>query len=587
MKSLSLKINGRDVTVNEGTTILDAARQLGIEIPTLCYLDLHNTQVHNEAASCRVCVVEVVGKRQLMPACATPVVEGMEVITNSDRVLQTRKTIVELLISDHPKSCLVCGKSGDCTLQDLAIRLGSDSINISGRSQSIYPNDDSRSLIRDMDKCVYCRRCESMCNDVQRVGALSGINRGFDAVVSTAFEAPLKETVCTHCGQCVAVCPTGALMENDATWEVVEALNDPTKTVVVQTAPSVRVAIGEPFGYAPGEITPGQMVTALKEVGFDQVFDTNFSADLTIMEEGTELLERLNRFLAGEEKALPILTSCCPAWVNFFESQFPDLLDIPSTARSPQQMMGPVVKNYYADKIGVDRKDLVMVSIMPCLAKKMEADRDEFKVDGNADVDIVLSTREFARLLRRKDIQIGTLPESDFDDPLGESTGAAVIFGTTGGVIEAAVRTAYELHTGNQLDKVEFEELRGLEAIRIADVPFSDDLSIRIAVAHGLGNAKALLEEIRAGNPKGIHAIEIMACPGGCIGGGGQPYHHGDYDRVLARQVAIYELDRKNPIRKSHENPSIIKLYEDFLGKPASELAHKLLHTSYQPKDKF
>lgn len=587
MNSLTLKVNGKDVTVPQGTTILEAAQELGIDIPTLCHLDLHDVDVENHSASCRVCVVEVKGKRQLMPACATPCSDGMEVVTNSDRVLQTRRTIVEMLISDHPKSCLICGKSGSCDLQDLAVRFGIDKVHISGKTQSIYPKDSSRSLIRDMDKCVYCRRCETMCNDVQKVGALSGINRGFNAVVSTAFQAPLKDTVCTHCGQCVAVCPTGALLEHDATWEVVDALTDPTKTVVVQTAPSVRVAIGEPFGYAPGEVTPGQMVTALRELGFDYVFDTDFSADLTIMEEGTELLQRLQAYLEGEETALPILTSCCPAWVNFFESQFPDLLDVPSTARSPQQMMGPVIKNYFAEKIGVDRKDLVVVSIMPCLAKKMEADRDEFKVDGNPDVDIVLSTREFAKLLRRKDIQIGTLAESQFDDPLGESTGAGVIFGTTGGVIEAAVRTAYEIHTGQALQEVEFHELRGLEAIRIADVPFGDDLNIRIAVAHGLGHAKELLEEIRAGNPRQIHAIEIMACPGGCIGGGGQPYHHGDYERVKARQKAIYELDRQSPIRKSHENPSIIKLYEDYFDKPASELAHKLLHTSYHAKEKL
>lgn len=587
MKEIHLTINGRPVAVEEGSTILDAARQLKIDIPTLCHMNLHDTAMNNRSASCRVCVVEVLGRKTLMPACATPAVEGMEVITNSNRVLQTRKTLVELLISDHPKSCLVCGKSGSCDLQDLAIRFGIDTINISGRSQSVYPKDNSRSILRDMDKCVYCRRCETMCNDVQKVGALSGVNRGFDAVVSTAFDAPLLDTVCTHCGQCAAVCPTGAILEKDSSWELVEALNDPTKTVVVQTAPSVRVAIGEPFGYGPGEIKPGQMVSALREIGFDYIFDTDFSADLTIMEEGTELLARLNRYLDGEKEALPILTSCCPAWVNFFETKYTDLLHIPSTARSPQQMMGPVIKNYFAEKIGVDRKDLVVVSIMPCLAKKMEADRAEFKVDGNPDVDIVLSTRELARLIKRKDIQLGAMPETNFDSPLGESTGAAVIFGTTGGVIEAAVRTAYELHTGKKLEKVEFDALRGFEAIRIADVEIEEGLTLRIAVAHGLGNAKILLDEIRDGNPRGIHAIEVMACPGGCIGGAGQPYHHGNQDVILQRQKAIYDLDKSMPIRKSHENPSIIKLYEDYFGKPASELAHHLLHTSYVARDKF
>lgn len=587
MKEIHLTINGKSVAVEEGSTILDAAKKLGVYIPTLCYMDLHDTAMHNEKASCRVCVVEVKGRKNLMPSCATPAAEGMEVITNSDRVLTTRKTIVELLISDHPKSCLVCGKSGQCDLQDLAVRFGIDNINISGRSQSIYEKDFTRSIIRDMDKCVYCRRCETMCNEFQQVGALSGINRGFNAVVAPAFEAPLLETVCTHCGQCTAVCPVGALMEKDSTWEVIDVLNDPTKTVIVQTAPSVRVAVGEPFGYEPGEIKPGQMVSALREIGFDYVFDTDFSADLTIMEEGTELLQRLGKFLGGDQDALPILTSCCPAWVNFFETKFSDLLHIPSTARSPQQMMGPVIKNYFAEKIGVNREDLVVVSIMPCLAKKMEADRPEFKVNGNPDVDIVLSTRELAKLIRRKDINIGALPETEYDDPLGESTGAAIIFGTTGGVIEAAVRTAYELHTGKKLEKVDFESLRGFEAIRIADIEVEEGLTLRIAVAHGLGNAKTLLEEIRAGNPRNIHAIEIMACPGGCIGGGGQPYHHGDQNVLLKRQKAIYALDRDMPIRKSHENQSIKKLYEDYLGEPGSELAHHLLHTAYTAQDKF
>lgn len=586
MSEITLTINGREVTVPEGSTILDAAKKLDIWIPTLCHMNLHGTEMDNHPASCRVCVVEVKGRRTLMPSCATPVSEGMEVITNSARVLQARRTIVELLISDHPKACLTCVKSGDCELQDVAIRLGIDDVRITGKSQSTYKLDSTRSLVRDMNKCIMCRRCETMCNEVQKVGALSAVGRGFDAVIQPAFESPLLETRCTHCGQCVAVCPTGALVQKDATWEVIDALADPEKVVVVQTAPSVRVAIGEPFGMPAGSIATGKMATALRMIGFDHVYDTDFTADLTIMEEGTELLQRLNRYLDGEKEALPILTSCCPAWVNFFETQYPDLLHVPSTAKSPQQMFGAVVKNYLAEKLGVPRENLVLVSVMPCLAKKTEADRPEFSVDGNPDVDIVLSTRELARLIKLKDIDLKELPDSEFDDPLGESTGAAVIFGSTGGVIEAAVRTAYELHTGKPLPKIDFEELRGFEGIRIAEIDV-DGIMLKIAVAHGLGNAKTLMDEVRAGNPRGIHAIEVMACKGGCIGGAGQPYHHGDEQVLLKRIEAIYEIDKNMPIRKSHENASVLALYRDYYGEPGSELAHHPLHTHYTAQDKF
>lgn len=586
MSEITLTINGREVTVPEGSTILDAAKKLDIWIPTLCHMHLHGTEMDNHPASCRVCVVEVKGRRTLMPSCATPVSEGMEVITNSARVLQARRTIVELLISDHPKACLTCVKSGDCELQDVAIRLGIDDVRITGKSQSTYKLDSTRSLVRDMNKCIMCRRCETMCNEVQKVGALSAVGRGFDAVIQPAFESPLLETRCTHCGQCVAVCPTGALVQKDATWEVIDALADPEKVVVVQTAPSVRVAIGEPFGMPAGSIATGKMATALRMIGFDHVYDTDFTADLTIMEEGTELLQRLNRYLNGEKEALPILTSCCPAWVNFLETQYPDLLNVPSTAKSPQQMFGAVVKNYLAEKLGVPREKLVLVSVMPCLAKKTEAARPEFSVDGNPDVDIVLSTRELARLIKLKDIDLAELPDSEFDDPLGESTGAAVIFGSTGGVIEAAVRTAYELHTGKPLPKIDFEELRGFEGIRIAEIDV-DGVMLKIAVAHGLGNAKILMDEVRAGNPRGIHAIEVMACKGGCIGGAGQPYHHGDENVLLKRIEAIYEIDRNMPIRKSHENASVLALYRDYYGEPGSELAHHQLHTHYVAQDKF
>lgn len=586
MSEITLTVNGREVTVPKGSTILDAAKKLDIWIPTLCHMHLHGTEMDNHPASCRVCVVEVKGRRTLMPSCATPVAEGMEVITNSARVLQARRTIVELLISDHPKACLTCVKSGDCELQDVAIRLGIDDVRITGKSQSTYKIDSTRSLVRDMNKCIMCRRCETMCNEVQKVGALSAVGRGFDAVIQPAFESPLLETRCTHCGQCVAVCPTGALVQKDATWEVIDALADPEKVVVVQTAPSVRVAIGEPFGMPAGSIATGKMATALRMIGFDHVYDTDFTADLTIMEEGTELLQRLNRYLDGEKEALPILTSCCPAWVNFLETQYPDLLNVPSTAKSPQQMFGAVVKNYLAEKLGVPREKLVLVSVMPCLAKKTEAARPEFSVDGNPDVDIVLSTRELARLIKLKDIDLAELPDSEFDSPLGESTGAAVIFGSTGGVIEAAVRTAYELHTGKPLPKIDFEELRGFEGIRIAEINV-DGVMLKIAVAHGLGNAKILMDEVRAGNPRGIHAIEVMACKGGCIGGAGQPYHHGDENVLLKRIEAIYEIDRNMPIRKSHENASVLALYRDYYGEPGSELAHHQLHTHYVAQDKF
>ncbi|NDL67644.1 NADH-dependent [FeFe] hydrogenase, group A6 [Anaerotalea alkaliphila] len=586
MSEVKIIIDGKEVHVAKGSTVLDAAKKIGVDIPTLCHLDLHDTKMVNQAASCRVCVVEVEGRRNLAPSCATPVVEGMVVKTNTIRVMEARKTVLELLVSDHPKECLSCAKAGDCELQDLTELCGLRGDSISGTAMSTYKKDITPSLIRDMDKCVLCRRCETMCNKVQEVGALSGINRGFNAVVSSAFELPMAETVCTHCGQCVAVCPTGALTEMNHTWKVVEALADPTKTVIVQTAPAVRVALGEEFGNEPGSIVTGKMVSALKAIGFDHVFDTDFTADLTILEEGTELLERLENFLEGKEgPSLPILTSCCPAWVNFVESQFHELIDIPSTARSPQQMFGSVAKTYFADKLGIKREDLVVVSVMPCLAKKFEASREEFAVDGNPDVDLVMSTRELADLIKQMNIDMEELEESEFDNPLGMSTGAGVIFGTTGGVIEAAVRTAYEVRTKKPLPKIDFEELRGFDGVRVASVAM-DDVVLNIGIAHGLGNAKALLTEIRDGNPRNIHAVEVMACPGGCIGGAGQPYHHGDSSILMKRQAAIYQVDKNMPIRKSHENPAIAEIYEKFLGKPLSEKAHHLLHTHYHMKDK-
>ena len=584
---INLNIDGKYVKVPKGATILDAAKQLGIEIPTRCHLDLHDLGVVNKAASCRICVVEVKGRRNLAPACATPVTEGMEVHTNTMRVLNARKTVLELLLSDHPKDCLTCAKSGQCDLQDLAERFCLRENRYEGGAQSTYKKDVSPAIARDMDKCIMCRRCETMCNDVQTVGALSGVNRGFNAVVAPAFDMPLEESVCTFCGQCVAVCPTGALVERDYSWQVIEAIADPDKVVVVQTAPAVRAALGECFGMEPGTLVTGKMASALRQMGFNYVFDTDFAADLTIMEEGAELLDRITRFLSGDKSVrLPILTSCCPAWVKFFEHQYPDLLDVPSTAKSPQQMFGAIAKNYLAEKLGIPREKLVVVSVMPCLAKKYECARPEFSVNGNPDVDISISTRELAHLIKRANIDFVSLPEGDFDSPLGESTGAAVIFGTTGGVIEAATRSAVEWLTGKPLEDVNFTALRGLDGCREAKLKVGD-LELHIGIAHELGNARKLLDAIRAGTVEPFHAIEIMACPGGCIGGGGQPYHHGEMETIRKRQTALYREDEGKTRRKSHENPDIIKLYEEYLGKPLGEKSHHLLHTHYFKRHKI
>ena len=579
---IRLTIDKKTVEVEPGTTILKAARKVGVEIPTLCHFELCDMGIENKPGGCRICVVEVEGRRNLAPSCMTEAQEGMVINTHNIRVLNARTTVLKLIISDHPFDCLVCAKSGDCELQDLARQFGIRTVPYGGE-QSHYRKDTSPSIIRDVDKCIMCRRCEMMCNEVQTVGALSAVNRGFMSVVAPAFEMNLEDSPCTYCGQCVSVCPTGALTEVDHTNDIIRALSDPMKTVVVQTAPAVRAALGEAFGLEPGTLVTGKMVSALRELGFDYVFDTDFSADLTIMEEGTELLQRLRSHLEGDPNVrLPILTSCCPGWVNFFEHNFPDMLDVPSTAKSPQQMFGAIAKSWFAERIGVNRKDLIVVSIMPCLAKKYECQRDEFSVDGNPDVDYSISTRELAAFIKQANIDFLNLPEGDFDDPLGESSGAGVIFGNTGGVIEAACRTAYELHTGKTLEKVEFEALRGMEGIRSATVDF-DGLPLRIGIAHGLVNARKLLDEVREGRSQ-YHAIEIMACPGGCIGGGGQPYHHGKSEILASRAAAIYSEDERKTIRKSHENPSIIRLYREFLGEPGSHKAHSLLHTEYFPK---
>lgn len=572
MSIVNLTINGKKLQVEEGTTILEAAKLLDIFIPTLCHMNLHDGHVHNPG-SCRVCVVEVEGRRNLAPACNTSVEEGMVVKTSSIKAIKSRRTVVELLLSDHPKDCLLCEKNTNCELQALAADMGIRTMKYKG-DMSTFPKDYSSSSIeRNLDKCILCRRCVTVCKEIQTVSVLSARNRGFHTIVSPAFGLPMIDTNCTFCGQCVSVCPTGALTEVNNTTKVWDVLNDESKFVVVQTAPAVRAALGESFGNEPGKSVTGQMVAALRSLGFDKVFDTDFAADLTIMEEAAELVHRIEH-----NGRLPMLTSCCPGWINFFEHEFTDLLDVPSSCKSPQQMFGAIAKSYYAKKMNVDPKDMVVVSIMPCLAKKYEAARPEM---GN-DVDIVVSTREIAKMIKEAGIQFNHLPEEEFDSFLGESTGAAVLFGVTGGVMEAALRTAYEWITNETLDNVEFSMIRGLSGIREATIQIKD-MPVKAAIASGLGNARKLLEKIRSGEAD-YQIIEIMACPGGCIDGGGQPYMHGHYEILEKRANAIYEEDRTKAIRKSHENPAIIELYKEFLDEPNSEIAHKLLHTHYSSK---
>lgn len=577
---ISLHIDGHPIVVPDGTTILDAATEIGINIPTLCHINLKGTCIKNTPASCRICVVEVEGRKNLAPACATTCTEGMIVRTSTLRVMNARKVVAELILSDHPNDCLTCPKSGKCELQDLAIRFNIREMPFNVGELSLRKREATASIVRNMDKCIYCRRCETVCNDVQTVGALGAARRGFNTTIVPSFDHKMSESECTYCGQCVAVCPVGALTERDHTNHLLEDLENPDKIVIVQTAPAVRVALGEEFGFLPGTSVTGKMVYALRELGFDYVYDTDFAADLTIIEEGAEIIDRIKRYLQGDKDVcLPILTSCCPAWVNFFEFHYPDLIKIPSTARSPQQMFGSVVKNYWAEKYNVPREKLVVVSIMPCLAKKYECDRAEFKTNGNPDVDYSISTRELATLIKRTNIGFHQLPNSEFDHPFGESSGAGVIFGTTGGVMEAALRTVYEEFTGDKLKDPDFTSLRGMDGVRSASV-IMDNITLKVGIAHGLGNARKLLEEIRHGVSE-YHIIEIMACPGGCIGGGGQPLHNGKVEILHARANALYQEDKSKKIRKSHENPDIQRLYKEFLGEPLGEKAHALLHTHY------
>ena len=573
MSEMTITINGQPVAAGPEMTILDAAQQAGIHIPTLCYHpDLPRM------GACRVCLVEVEGERNLQPSCSFPVRDGMVVWTHSAKVRKARRTVVELLLSDHPSDCTACARNGNCELQSLAEELGIREVRFRVEPHGYPVDDSSLAVVRDPDKCILCRRCLQTCSEIQGVAGLRIKGRGYASLIGPAFDLPLGSALCVNCGQCISRCPTGALTERTAIPEVWAALEDPDLFVVVQTAPAVRVALGEALGMPPGEIVTGKLTTALRLLGFDRVFDTNFAADLTIMEEGHE---RIHRIQTGG--VLPQLTSCSPGWIKFIEHFYPELLPNVSSCKSPQQMFGAVAKTYFAEMAGVDPAKMRVVSIMPCTAKKFEAARPEMCDSGYRDVDYVLTTRELAQMIKEQGIQFASLEESDYDDPLGESTGAAVIFGATGGVMEAALRTAYEVLTGERLENVEIHAVRGMDGVREATIGIGD-LQLRAAMAHGLANAARLLDRVAAGEG-GYHFIEIMACPGGCLGGGGQPVPTSPQIRQ-ARADAIYEADRRLPIRRSHENPSIVALYEKFLGEPLGERSHHLLHTDYTPRDR-
>lgn len=572
---ITLTIDGRKVEVELGATILEAALKANIHIPTLCYLP----EVQAIGA-CRVCLVEVKGNRVLQAACVSPASNGLVVYTNTERVRKARRFSVEMLLSNHPFECLTCSRNQNCELQALATQLGIREVRFTGDKSGGRIDESSPSIRRDQTKCVLCRRCVTVCQEIQSVTALYTQGRGFDTRVEPAFERDINEVACTNCGQCSLVCPVGAITEKEDIDEVWEALHDPTKFVIVQDAPAVRAALGEEFGLPPGTLVTGKMLTAVKALGFDRVFDTNFAADLTIIEEGNELLKRLK-----EGGVLPLITSCSPGWIKFIEHFYPEMLSNLSTCKSPHQMLGALAKTFYAEKAGIDPKDMVVVSVMPCTAKKFECNRPEMRDSGYKDVDYVLTTRELAKMIKQAGIDFLSLPEGIYDDPMGEYTGAATIFGATGGVMEAALRTAYEVATGRTLEHIEFTGVRGLEGIKEAMIPVDGVGDLMVAVAHGLGNARRLLERVKEEKGR-YHFIEIMACPGGCVGGGGQPIPVNNRIREL-RAKALYEEDRALKYRKSHENPSIKRIYEEFLGQPLGERSHKLLHTRYTPRSRF
>ena len=564
-------INGKELWANPGDTILNVAQREGIKIPTLCYL-----KGFTPTGSCRICVVEVEGQRNLVPSCAQPVTEGMRVLTNSTKVRRARKTIIELLIANHPQDCLVCVRNGNCELQDLASEYGVRDYRYTGERRMNKKDIASPSIERDPNKCILCGRCVRVCHETQNVGAIDLARRGFSSYVTPAMDSSLNTSPCVYCGQCITVCPVGALTEKSHEKLVWEAINDPNRIVIAQTAPSVRVALGEEFGLEPGSIVTGKMTAALRRMGVDMVFDTNFGADLTIMEEGAELISRLKN--GGK---IPLLTSCSPGWVKYVETFYPDLLEHVSTCKSPQEMTGAIIKSFYAQKMNIDPAKIFVVSVMPCTAKKFESQRPELGFN-YPDVDAVLTTREMARMIKNSGIDFHKLPDDHFDDPLGESTGAGAIFGATGGVMEAALRTAHFFLTGKEMNDIEFSPIRGLDGVRRATV-FINDIELHVAAVSGLKNIDSFLDDIRSGKSE-FAFIEVMACPGGCINGGGQPLP-ADPEKVKKRAEAIYEIDRATARRCSHQNSSIQKLYQEFLGEPNSHKSHELLHTHFVSRE--
>ena len=574
MDMVNIKINGVPVQAPKGSTILEAARIAGIEIPTLCFLkDI------NEIGACRICVVEVKGARSLVASCVFPVNEGMEIFTNTPKVLESRKTTLQLILSNHDKKCLSCVRSGNCELQKLCRDLGvEDEERFAGVRTEYEIDDSSAHMIRDNGKCILCRRCSAVCEKVQAVGVIGANERGFKTIMGTSFENGLADTSCVSCGQCIAVCPTGALREKEVIDDVFAAIADPEKTVVVQTAPAVRAALGEAFGMPIGTDVEGKMACALRRLGFDKVFDTDFAADLTIMEEANEFLSRVKN--GGK---LPLITSCSPGWVKYCEHYFPELTDNLSSCKSPMQMFGATVKTYYAEKMGLDPKNIVVVAVMPCTAKKFEIGRDDENAAGIPDVDFAITTRELARMIDKAGLKFTQLPDEKFDEPLGLSTGAAVIFGVTGGVMEAALRTAVETLTGEELKSLDFTDVRGTQGIKEASYDVAG-MTVKVAVASGLANAKELLKKVESGEAD-YHFIEIMGCPGGCVNGGGQPqqpgYIRNTVDIRALRAKVLYDIDADMPIRKSHENPAIKAIYDEYFGEPGSEKAHHILHTTY------